>query len=136
MHDDLSGNAEVFSDTRMARCQNIAGQILENHARTGRFDYLVTTCDIPLMATIDYIRTLYFGVGVGPDVIEIPFHDLLVVFSLLEQHFIAMQKPQPGNEFEYAIATHFSNAEASRLLGQILIDTPSCKRIRLRAQAR
>jgi len=69
-----------------------------------------------------------------------PFADMLVVFSVLEQEHMALQQRRGapvGKEFTLSlkISTDFPDEEAARLLSGIRIETPFDKGKLLRLQA-
>ena len=66
----------------------------------GKFNAKSGTIFIHGMA-FDDLRRQYFSVGVGDDLSDIPFHDMLLVFSMLEQQLVAFKKfkDKPVGEF-------------------------------------
>lgn len=120
--------SEVFNQKRMDRCSKIKAAIMENWRRTNSFTYTVrTTCPVEGM-TLDALRKQYFVVGVGDDLVEIPFVDMLVVFSMIEQECEALRKMRPPFpktfRVKYRIDTAFSDERAARLLASIRIESP------------
>ncbi len=54
------------------------------------FQYIVrATESVDGLALAD-LRKHYFAVGIGNHLTEIPFHDMLVVFSMIEQEVAAL----------------------------------------------
>ncbi len=74
------------------------------------------------------LRKHYFAVGVGNALTEIPFHDMLVVFSMIEQEVAALKNRPMSSATEftikYQITTDFPDDEAVRLLLQFQVETP------------
>ncbi len=125
-------NAEIFSQSRMDRCAEIQRAIMLEWRKTNYFNYVVRATERVSGIELCELRRLYFTVGIGDDVRDIPFHDMLVVFSMIEQEIAASRKraatPEARNEanftIKYQISTEFSDEEAVRLLSGIRIETP------------
>ena len=133
------GTSEVFNQDRMNRCVAIQRSIMEAWRKTNSFQYVVRATESVDGLSLDDLRKHYFAVGVGNQVTEMPLHDMLVVFSMIEQKVAASKnRPKtPASEFtiKYQISTDFSDDEAARLLSQIQIDTPFDKGKRLQIVA-
>lgn len=135
--------SETFSQDRMDRCAEIQHSIMTNWQKTNSFTYVVRATESVAGIDLAELRKHYFTVGVGDNLRDIPFHDMLVVFSLIEQQCAAMEKhkndPNAKNKKEftikYTISTAFHNKEAVRLLSGIQIETPFDDRKFLRIQA-
>ena len=83
---------EIFNQSRMERCAAIQRAILENWQKTTGLPYTVRATDKVAGLSLPELRLQYFAVGAGEDLTEIPFHDMLVVFVLLEQTTAAMRR--------------------------------------------
>lgn len=124
--------SESFSQQRMDRCTEIQRAIMTNWQKTNTFTYVVRATESVSGIELAELRKHYFTVGVGDDVCDIPFHDMLVVFSMIEQECAALNErknnPEAKSETEftirYQISTDFPDEEAARLLSGIQIETP------------
>ena len=124
--------SEIFSQDRMNRCAEIQHAIMTNWQQTNSFNYVVRATESVAGIELSELRKHYFTVGVGDNLRDIPFHDMLVVFSTIEQQCAALEKrkndPNAKNEQEftikYQISTDFPDEEAARLLSGIQIETP------------
>ena len=119
---------EEFSQGRMNRCSRIHQLILENWQRTKVLEYVVRAREPIAGLSVSELRLQYFSVGVGNDLTDLPFTDMLVVFSMIAQTAAIMRARVANNErdgrFRLSINTDFSDAEAVRLLSQMKIETP------------
>lgn len=119
---------EEFSQARMNRCSRIHQQIMENWQRTKVFGYVVRALEPVAGLSLAELRLQSFSVGVGSDSTDVPFTDLLVVFSMLAQTAAAMRAKVAKNEkegkFQFSITTNIPDVDAVRLLSQIKIETP------------
>jgi hypothetical protein len=120
--------SEIFNEKRMNRCGKIMQQITNNWVRTKRFTFVVRATDSIHGITLDELRTRYFSVGIGDELTDIPFHDMLVVFSMLEQQGEALKnrknKSAKAFSVQFKISTEFPDEEAVRLLSKLRIETP------------
>jgi hypothetical protein len=119
---------EEFSQARMNRCSRIHQQIMENWRQSKVFGYVVRALEPIAGLSLADLRLQSFSVGVGNDLTDVPFLDLLVVFSMLAQTAAAMRAKVAQNEkegtFQFSITTNIPDADAVRLLSQIKIETP------------
>jgi hypothetical protein len=118
---------EIFNQSRMERCASIHRAILENWQRTATSPYTVRATESVAGLTLQELRLQYFAVGAGEDLTEIPFHDMLVVFVMIEHTTAALRKLDrnvPEGTIEFKIWTVFPDQEAIRLLSKIRIETP------------
>ena len=117
----------------MDRCCRIQQLILENWRRTKVLDYVVRATEPVMGLPLSELRLNYFSVGVGNDLTDLPLTDVLVVFSMIAQTAAAMRAKVANNEtagrLQFSITTDFSDADATRLLSQMKIETPfdSCQ---------
>lgn len=124
--------SETFNQVRMDRCTKIQRSIMENWQRTNAFTYIVRATESLDGSELDALRKQYFTVGVNNELQDIPFHDMLVVFSMIEQECAALEKhkqetkdsPQTEFTIKYQISTDFPDEEAVRLLSGIRIEMP------------
>src|SRR4051794_37238807 len=91
---------EEFNQARMNRCSRIHQLIVENWLRTKSLDYVVRAREPVAGLVLSELRLQYFSVGVGEDLTDIPFTDLLVVFSMIAQTAAAMRAKVAKNEKE------------------------------------
>lgn len=120
---------EVFNQKRMDRCAKIQRAIMINWQKNNKFDYTVRATQAVSGMLLEDFRKQYFIVGVGNDLTELPFTDMLVIFSMIEQETNALKQRKPikgEKEFKvkFQISTFFSDEEAARLLSSIRIETP------------
>lgn len=116
----------------MNRCAEIQRAIMANWQETKSLSYVVRATESVTGVDLDELRKHYFTVGVGDNLRDIPFHDMLVVFSMIEQACAALEKrksnPKTKAEREFAIqyqiSTDFPDEEAVRILSGIQIETP------------
>lgn len=66
---------EIFNQKRMERCQTIYSEIMENWQKTNFFTYTVKATDSVQGIMLDELRKRYFAVGLGDNLVEIPFAD-------------------------------------------------------------
>lgn len=121
------GTREIFNQQRMERCAAIQRAILENWQKTSTSPYTVRATESVAGLSLAELRLQYFAVGAGEELAEIPFHDMLVVFVMIEQTTAAMRKLDrnaTAGTIEFKISTVFPDEEALRLLAKIRIETP------------
>ena len=118
--------AEIFNQQRMSKCIEIHRSIMNNWRQTGDFNCTIRATDSVEGITLDELRKRYFAVGVGDDLTEIPFTDLLVILSMKEQEFAALKEHLDSELFEisFQVTTDYPDEEAVRLLSGIRIETP------------
>ena len=101
---------------------------MDNWHKTNAFTYTVRATDPIEGITFDELRKRYFAIGIGEDLTEIPFIDMLVVFSMIEQEAKAIKnrpdKKAKRGEIKYQVTTDYSDEDAARLLSAIQIETP------------
>lgn len=118
---------EIFNQSRMERCAAIHRAILENWQKTNASPYTVRATEAVAGLPLNDLRLQYFAVGAGEQLTEIPFHDMLVVFVMIEQTTAAMRrldKNATAGTIQFKISTVFPDEEALRLLSKIRIETP------------
>lgn len=129
---------EVFNQARINRCFEIERNIMSAWQKSNSFQYVVRATQPVEGMFINELRTQYFQVGVGDQVSEIPFIDMLVVFSIIEQETAALSSRPKSSaskfRVQYQIKTEFSDIEAVRLLTGMQIETPFDKGKHLRLQ--
>lgn len=125
----------------MDRCVAIQRRIMDAWQQTNSFNYVAQATDSVDGLSLHELRQRYFAIGPSAkDLTEVPFHDMLVVFSLIEQESRALQnrKRTPGEtEFKitFQVSTDFPDEDVARLLSQFSIDTPFDRGKRLRVVA-
>jgi hypothetical protein len=126
--EDRSNSGERLSELRLRRCCEIDSQIMNNWRKTGSLAFTVKATDSIEGISLDELRTRYFAVGVGNRLTEIPFHDMLIVFSLLAEAVKAVQAMKtptpPESRIVLRIHGDFPDEEALQLLTGITIETP------------
>lgn len=121
------GTSEIFNQLRMERCAALQRAILENWQKTTASPYTVRATAAVAGLPLAELRLQYFAVGAGEELIEIPFHDMLVVFVMIEQTTAAMRrldKSTTAGTIQFKISTVFPDDEALRLLARIRVETP------------
>lgn len=121
--------AEIFNKQRMNRCLSIQQSIMDNWQKKNSFEYVVKATTSVEGMTLDELRTCYFAVGLNDAaLVEIPFTDLLVVFSMIAQQSEALKNRKDKAEkkftINYKISTAYTDEEAASLLAGIQIHTP------------
>jgi hypothetical protein len=120
--------SEIFNQSRMDRCAKIQRAIMEDWRKTNSFNYTVRATQSVYGISLDELRTHYFSVGVGDDLTELPFTDMLVVFSMIEQECAALtnrpNKPETDFTIRYMVTTDWPDEEAVRLRSRMRIETP------------
>src|SRR5262249_44703394 len=115
---------EVFSQKRMDKCTKVYQQILNNWISTKRLAYRVVPSEDLEGKTLAQMATLYYSVGIGNDLTDLPLLDMLVVFSMLRECYGQRQAGDPEPK-ELRVKTAFTEEEAFELLEGIVIETPS-----------
>ena len=118
---------EVFNQSRMERCAAIHQAILENWQKSSASPYTVRATEPLAGLPLAELRLRYFAVGAADTLTEIPFHDMLVVFVMIEQTTAAMRKLDKSTNagtIQFKIWTVFPDTEVLRLLAKIRIETP------------
>lgn len=100
---------------------------MDNWRTTKRFVYVVRVTESVHGESLEELRKRYFTVGIPGKTEDIPFIDLLVVFSLIEQETIALSDPKYRNQknfkVNYRVTTDWPDEQAVRLLSGIQIQT-------------
>ena len=126
---------EIFSQLRIDRCARIFNSMVANWQRTGRFEYTVRLkCPSRKGTNIARLRKEYFSVGVGDDLTDVPFTDLLVIFSIIEQQAAAIDMMRASGRtvpVQLCIETEFTDDEAIRLLSGIAFTASNGRLFRL-----
>lgn len=119
---------EAFSQSRMDRCGSIHFAIMENWRKARSLAYTVRATESVSGLNIADLRTKYFSVGVGEELTDLPFTDLLVVFSMIKQTIAAIkarsEKPAENSKIKFSITTDLSDEDAKFLLSGMRIETP------------
>ena len=123
---------EIFSQWRMERCARIQRAILDNWQKSASSPsvispYTVRATDRLAGLSLSELRLQYFAVGAGDELTDLPFHDMLVVFVMLEQTTAAMRRLDRNTSdgtIEFRFDTVFPDQEVLRLLSKIRIETP------------
>lgn len=123
---------EIFNQQRMNRCSSIQRSIMDNWQKKNSFEYVVRTTTAVDGMSLDDLRKCYFAVGFSVEsLVEVPFTDLLVIFSMINQEAEALKKRKGKKDkkftINYKISTAFTDEEAARLLSGIHISTPQDK---------
>jgi hypothetical protein len=118
---------EIFNQQRMDRCLRLQRLIMDNWRKTNSFQYVVRVTDSIGGESLSELRKKYFTVGIPSNTENIPFIDLLVVFSLIEQEHAVLKDPQYRNKknftVKYQVTTDWPDEQAVRLLSGIQIQT-------------
>lgn len=119
---------EIFNQQRMDRCMEIARLIVDSFQQTNTIDYIVrTNKDLNGMSVLD-LRGEYFTIEVGQELYEVPFTDLLVIVSIIEERGKAMRAHLDGNkpsgDLTFEITEDWPDEEAACLFSRILIRAP------------
>jgi len=119
---------ESFSQSRMDRCSSIHFAIIENWRKTRSLAYTARATEPVSGIDIADLRTKYFSVGVGEDLTDLPFTDMLVVFSMIKQTVAALKaradKTADGFQIRFSITTDFSDEDAVNVLYGMRVETP------------
>ena len=126
---DEMSKSEVFSQQRMDRCMAIQQTILLDWQKNYTFRAVVRAMEPIHGLSLNDLRKQYFAVGIEDSLMEIPFHDMLVVFQMIEQVTKKLKKKKRKRgetEFtiKFQISTNFPDEEVMRLLSGIEIQTP------------
>jgi hypothetical protein len=114
--------ADVFDQKRLERCIAIHQTIMQSWQDTGQLTYTVRATQRLAGLSLDELQKQTFAVGVGEKLQEIPFFDMLMVLSMLEQTSSALQSK--SGELKMIYPRSFSDAEAARLISAIHLETP------------
>lgn len=100
---------------------------MDNWRQTKKFAYIVRVTESIDGESLAELRKKYFTVGIAGRTEDIPFLDLLVVFSLIEQEYAVLRDPryQSKKNFKvnYQVITDWPDEQAVRLLSGIQIQT-------------
>jgi hypothetical protein len=100
---------------------------MDNWRKTNSLQYIVRVIDSVDIASLGELRKKYFTVGIPGNTEDIPFIDLLVVFSLIEQESAAMKDPQYRNKknftVNYQVTTDWPDEQAVRLLSGMQVQS-------------
>ncbi len=132
-------DSERFSEKRFQKCMDIRTAIMKNWETTNSLSYIVRATDSVHGISLDELRKRYFAVGVNDNLTEIPFIDLLVVFSMIEQELEAIrerEKSSGPSKIKYQVSTHWPDEEAVQILSNVVIETPFDEGKNLRILAR
>ncbi len=120
-------DSERFNEKRFQGCMDIRTAIMKNFETTNSFSYTVRATDSVHGISLDELRKRYFAVGVNDNLTEIPFIDLLVVFSMIEQELEAIrerEKSSGPSKIKYQVSTQWPDEEAVQILSNVVIETP------------
>ncbi len=125
---------ELFNQARMERCFDIALAIFKNWMESGRFDYTVRPDKNLDGMAIDQLRTEYFTVGVGDNLTDVPFTDLLIIFFVIEaqlkgmetgeMNFATNESGETNFKLDLQVTTDWPDEEAMKMISHILIQYP------------
>ncbi len=109
---------EIFSEARAQRCIHVFTQIFNHWRTTQSFEPRVIADESPEGKTLDQLRTMYFAVGVGEQLTDLPFLDMLIVFDLIKQAETKRQidDTQPT---DFRISTEWTKTKAFGMLSDI-----------------
>jgi hypothetical protein len=113
---------EGFDQKRLERCIEIHKAIWENWQKTRHLAYTVRATQRLKGLSLDELQKQPFVVGVGEKLEEIPFFDMLMVLSMIEQTGNALDRK--SGELNMSYPRSFTDAEAARLLLAFPIETP------------
>ena len=118
---------EIFNQQRMDRCLRLQRLIMDNWRKTNSFQYIVRVTDALEGESLGELRKKYFAVGIPGNTEDIPFIDLLVVFSLIEQEHAVMRDPQYRGKknftVNYRVTTDWPDEKAVHLLSRVQIQS-------------
>ena len=119
---------ESFSQSRMDRCIRIQQEILSNWQKTTVLDCTIRATESIAGLSLSDMRRQYFSIGVGSELTDLPFTDVLVVYSMIVQAVAALKAKVASNEkagrIQFRITTDFSDSDAAAMLSQMKIETP------------
>ena len=119
---------ESFSQSRMDRCIRIQQEILSNWQKTTVLDCTIRATESVAGLPLCDMRRQYFSVGVGSELTDLPFTDVLVVYSMIVQAVAALKAKVDSNEkagrIQFRITTDFSDSDAAAMLSRMKIETP------------
>ena len=73
--------SEGFNQQRMVRCAGVFRKLVNNWAKIERFECRAVADESPEGKALDDIAKMCFAVGVGNDLTDLPFVDMLIVFK-------------------------------------------------------
>lgn len=119
---------ESFSQARMDRCIRIQQEILSNWQKTTVLDCTIRATEPVAGLPLSELRRQYFSVGSESHLTDLPFTDMLVVYSMIVQAVAALKAKVAAKEkagtIQFRITTEFSDNEAAQMLSQMKIQTP------------
>lgn len=113
---------EDFDQKRKERCIAIHQAIVQHWQETKHLAYRVRATQPVNGLSMTELRKQNFAVGVGQKLEEIPFLDMLVVLSMIEQTCNALQSK--SGELTMNYPSTFTDAEAARLMSGFKMETP------------
>ena len=113
---------DVFDQTRLERCIQIHKAILQHWMETKQLAYTVRATQRLKGLSLEELQKQKFAVGVGQKIEEIPFFDMLMVLSMIEQTGNALDSKRGELTMHYPRS--FTDAEAARLILGFKIETP------------
>lgn len=123
---------ETFNPEIAHRCVTIAMEIFNNWRKTSKLDYIArATAPIHGIQLTD-LKSHYFTVGVGEKTTDVPFVDMLAIFTFIAEQNEALRKKMTepsakhGKGFKPTIqvTSVFSDDDAVALLSTMRIETP------------
>ena len=113
---------EGLDQKRKERCIAIHQAIVQHWQETKHLAYTVRATQPVNGLSLADLRKQNFAVGVGQTLEAIPFDDMLVVLSMIEQTCNALQSKSGELAMNYPAS--FTDAEAARLMSGFKLETP------------
>ena len=113
---------DIFDQKRLDRCIAIHQAICKNWQETRYLDYTIRATERLTGLSHEELQKQKFAVGVGENLEVIPFFDLLMVLSMIEQTGKALDSKQGVLNMNYPRS--FTDAEAARLILGFKIEAP------------
>jgi hypothetical protein len=113
---------DIFDQKRLERCIAIHQAIWKNWQETRHLAYTVRATQRLKGLSLEELQKQAFAVGLGDKLEEIPFFDMLMVLSMIEQTCLALESKSGVVNMNYPRS--FTDAEAARLILGFKIETP------------
>jgi len=116
--------SEMFNQQRMNRCLKVQRLVMDHWRKTNAFEFRIVSAESIAGKSLDELKMVYFSVGVGDQLTDLPLIDTLVVIQLIagESRKLKQSKGQDNFTVKITVKTELSEDEVSALLQQFEIE--------------
>lgn len=112
--DEFDGVSERFNQQRIDRCFDVWHRIYEA-SRPAGFQCRVVVDQSPIGKPLAELRSMYFAVGIGEQLTDLPLLDFLCVLQMIVDVAVRPLEPSEGRR-KLQIRTEFSADQVGHLL--------------------